>query len=135
MIGAQTKQLVRSRYVMRCGYCGVTETQTGAKLTYDHFRPRDADGTDNADTRLLHPLNDDLMSHLHEAPDGKLVGDTALGNLYIERLYLNRVPLVAHRAEQIAERVSAAERIAAATALARIVHELGRSKRKRRRPQ
>ena len=48
MITAGTRALVRSRYVMRCGYRGVTETQTGATLTFDHFQPRDAGSTDDA---------------------------------------------------------------------------------------
>ena len=142
MIGSKTKAIVRSRYVMRCGYCGITETQTGTVLTIDHFQPRDAGGTDDtgnlvyachacneykgaywavdADNRLLHPLNDDLTLHLHEGTDGRLVGDTPLGILYIERLRLNRAPLVAHRLEQVAGRVAVEQRAKEAATLERL---------------
>ena len=154
MIAATTKAVVRSRYVMRCGYCGVTETQTGATLTFDHFQPRDAGGTDDAgnlvyachacneykgaywsvdaDTRLLHPLDDDLTLHLHEDSDGKLIGDTPLGTVYIERLRLNRAPLVAHRAEQTATRNATGRRAEEAATLERLLQEVRRGRRKRR---
>lgn len=119
MIRVQTKRIVRSIYVMRCGYCGVTETEAGAELTYDHFQPQSKDGTDDAenivyachacnefkgeyfdnadDTRLLHPLNDDLTLHVRSEATGILQGTTPLGELYIRILQLNRSPLVLRR--------------------------------------
>ena len=48
MIRAQTKRITRAVYAFRCGYCGVSETQCGAELTYDHFRPQSRNGTDEA---------------------------------------------------------------------------------------
>ena len=47
MIRAQTKRIARAVYVFRCGYCGVSEAQCGAELTYDHFRPQSQNGTDD----------------------------------------------------------------------------------------
>ena len=31
---------VRRRYGLRCGYCGVSEAETGGELTVDHFSTR-----------------------------------------------------------------------------------------------
>ncbi len=47
--------------------------------------------------RLLHPGHDDLAAHLREEPPGRLIGLTPEGRFFIERLRLNRAPLVAHR--------------------------------------
>ena len=52
------------------------------------------------DTRLLHPLRDDLTLHLLLRANGNLEGITAAGNRYIERLQLNRQPLVLYRRNQ-----------------------------------
>jgi 5-methylcytosine-specific restriction endonuclease McrA len=48
MIRASIKRLVRSIYVMRCGYCLVSEAEAGAELTYDHFQPQSQGGSDEA---------------------------------------------------------------------------------------
>ena len=107
---------------MRCGYCQVSETEVGSELTFDHFQPRSLGGSDTADnlvyachacnefkgeyygsdegTRLLHPLRDDLTLHLRLGANGNLEGITAVGNRYIERLQLNRQPLVLYRQNQ-----------------------------------
>jgi hypothetical protein len=91
----------------------------GAELTYDHFRPQSQGGPDDADnlvyachacnefkgeyygdteeTRLLHPLHDDLKGHLRQEADGKLYGITAAGQRYIDILQLNRTPLLLYR--------------------------------------
>jgi hypothetical protein len=122
MIRAATKRLVRSVYVMRCGYCLLSEAEIGAELTFDHFQPQSTGGSDNAenlvyachacnefkgeywgntdDTRLLHPLRDDLTLHVQDQPDGTLLGISPLGELYIGQLQLNRLPLVSHRRNQ-----------------------------------
>lgn len=119
MIRAAVKRLVRSVYVMRCGYCLLSETETGAELTFDHFQPQIKGGSNDADnlvyachacnefkgdyygetedTRLLHPLRDDLKLHIQEQADGTLVGISAAGQRYIEQLQLNRLPLILHR--------------------------------------
>lgn len=122
MIRAQTKRIVRTIYAFRCGYCGISEVQCGAELTYDHFLPQSLGGTDDAAnlvyachacnefkgdywsngeaTRLLHPLTDDLLFHIAGEKDGTLRGMTELGRVYIEQLQLNRPALVAHRQER-----------------------------------
>lgn len=113
---------MRAVYAFRCGYCGVTEAQCGAELTYDHFRPQSQQGTDAAAnlvyachacnefkgeywsedeaTRLLHPLMDDLTLHLVELADAKLKALSPLGEIYIAQLQLNRPALIEHRAER-----------------------------------
>jgi len=122
VIRAQTKRIVRAVYAFRCGYCGVSEAQVGAELTFDHFRPQSQGGTDdaadlvyachacnefkgdywteNSDTRLLHPLTDDLAQHVFEEANGTLRALTTLGQVYVERLQLNRAALVAQRQER-----------------------------------
>jgi hypothetical protein len=122
VIRAQTKRIVRAVYVFRCGYCGVSEAQAGAELTYDHFCPQSKGGTDDAanivyachacnefkgdywydseDTRLLHPLIDNLALHFVEDSEGILRSLTTLGQIYIEQLQLNRLALIENRLER-----------------------------------
>ena len=122
MIRVQAKRVVRAIYAFRCGYCGVKESQTGAELTFDHFRPKSQAGTNDSanlvyachacneykgeywsvgdDTRLLHPLTDDLNEHIAEETNGNLTPLTLLGQVYIERLQLNRLGLVDNRVER-----------------------------------
>jgi hypothetical protein len=47
--------------------------------------------------RLLHPGVEDLTLHLRQGEDGRLAGVTPEGAFFIEKLRLNRAPLVAHR--------------------------------------
>jgi hypothetical protein len=47
--------------------------------------------------RLLHPGQDDLAQHLREDADGHLRALSATGTFHLERLRLNRPPLVALR--------------------------------------
>jgi hypothetical protein len=115
---------VRQRYAGRCGYCGVSEEDVGATLTADHHRPRIHGGsdldenivyccprcnehkgsywseTDPPHIPLLHPLRDNLASHLVEREDGHLDGRTPEGAYFIERLRLNRPLLVSYRLGQ-----------------------------------
>jgi HNH endonuclease len=112
---------VRERFALRCGYCGVREDGVGATLTIDHHRPRSHGGTDESENlvyacprcnehkgaywheddppyiRLLHPGREDLALHVHEDEDGRLTGVTTEGSFFIEKLRLNRSPLVAYR--------------------------------------
>ncbi|WP_395095201.1 HNH endonuclease [Armatimonas sp.] len=119
MISARLRRTIRSLYGGRCGYCGVSEEEVGAELTLDHFQPQTAQGTDALENlvyccpacnafksdywpsdpalRLLHPLNDDLGVHLRQETDGRLTALTEAGERQIERLHLNRAPLVRHR--------------------------------------
>lgn len=122
MIRARTKRIVRAIYAFRCGYCGISEAQCGAELTYDHFRPQSQGGTDGVvnlvyachacnefkgdywaedeATRLLHPLTDDLKQHLVEEKAGTLRPLTALGQRFVDQLQLNRPALIENRLEQ-----------------------------------
>ena len=114
---------VRARYGYRCGYCGVSETDTGGELAVDHFHPVSAGGgdddqnlvyacfrcnlnkgdfwSDDADLleqhRLLHPLRDDLTSHYTRDASGLLTPLTETGRFHIETLRLNRTALIQHR--------------------------------------
>lgn len=119
---------VRERYGFRCGYCGVSETDSGGELTVDHYHPDSRGGTEddenlvyacfrcnlhksdnlplvvNADgenvKQILHPLRDAVRQHIGENDDGTLFGLTATGESHIEILDLNRAALVARRGSQ-----------------------------------
>ncbi len=121
MTPARIKKIVRSIYVFRCGYCGITERDAGAELTFDHFKPQVLGGktdvanliyacqtcnsfkheyyNESAQARLLHPLNDDLTEHPRTDREGTLQPLTTLGGVYIEVLHLNRAPLILSRLE------------------------------------
>jgi hypothetical protein len=114
---------VRAAYHGRCGYCSVHESEAGTELEIDHFQPRAAGGSDDlanlvycctacnrlkgdfwpesdpltTTRRLLHPKRDDLTEHIREAPDNQFVALTATGAFHLERLRLNRPPLLALR--------------------------------------
>lgn len=115
---------VRERYRHFCGYCSVSETDTGAELTVDHFRPISLGGDDsdenlvyacfkcnlfkgnfypNADDeqrghRVLHPLFDDVAEHVRPVEHtGRLVPLTETGRFHVKLLQLNRPALVEYR--------------------------------------
>lgn len=115
---------MRGRYDFRCGYCGVSEVDTGGELTVDHYQPLAAGGGDEDDNlvyacarcnqykaasfpdaaalaagrRALHPLRDNLSAHLSEDPQsGRLEGITETGRFHISLLRLNRFPLIQRR--------------------------------------
>lgn len=119
------KEELRARFGFRCGYCGVSETDVGAILHHDHFRPTSRGGADDAsnwiyccfacnsfkgaywpqspnDLALLHPTRDDFSSHVREEK-GLLIGLSPQGRFHIKLLHLNRVPLVLHRYKRAAE--------------------------------
>lgn len=140
MTEQELRQAVRLRYSGRCGYCGVHESEVGAELELDHFQPRAAGGSDDIDNlvyccpacnrnkgdfwprhdpdaavrRLLHPQHDPYSEHFHEAADGSLLPLSETGLFHIDRLRLNRAPLIARRLRW--QRLAQAER---ATAMAR----------------
>jgi hypothetical protein len=122
MITSELRQAVRHAYNYRCGYCGVREEDVGCELEIDHFRPKSAGGGDElenlvyccttcnrhkgkfwpddpekASSRILHPLLDDLASHLREEEDGRLIALSKTGRFHIERLKLNRPARIALR--------------------------------------
>lgn len=107
-------EALRVRFAFSCGYCQTRETDVDSRLTVDHFEPRSRGGADASenwvyccfacnsfkgafwgenDTALLHPLRDE---------NGLLQGLTARGRHHIERLHLNRAPLVTQRREKFA---------------------------------
>lgn len=127
------RERVRARFRSRCGYCGVHEDSVGATLTIDHHRPRSHDGADAIENlvyacprcnehkgaywhdvdpphpRLVHPGCEDLAVHLRADAEGRLHGTTPEGAFFIEKLWLNRAPLVAYRARVQSSALRAAE--------------------------
>jgi HNH endonuclease len=101
VIRAQTKRIVRAIYVFRCGYCGVSEVQVGAELTYDHFCPQSQNGTDDAANIVYacHACNEFKGDYWSET-EGILQALTSLGQIYIDQLQLNRPPLIENRMER-----------------------------------
>jgi hypothetical protein len=118
---------VRDQFDQRCGYCGVSEVDTGGELTVDHFRPVAAGGSDEDENlvyacfrcnlfksdfwpgtadletgrRVLHPARDRVADHLQEdAATGRLVPLTETGRFHITLPRLNRPSLVEHRARR-----------------------------------
>lgn len=119
MVSATLRNNIRALYAFRCGYCGVTETESGGELELDHFRPRSHSGQDTPDNlvyacptcnhfkgdywppsgagpdlMLLHLQQDDLSAHIGSLPDGRLNGLTKRGWFHIQRLRLNRAQLI-----------------------------------------
>jgi hypothetical protein len=115
---------IRRRYDFRCGYCGVTETDTGGQLTVDHYIPVSVGGDDSDENlvyacfrcnlfksdfcpsdeesrqgrRLLHPQRDTLSDHYFEdTTTYLLMPRTLTGSVHIALLQLNRPELVDHR--------------------------------------
>jgi hypothetical protein len=119
LIRPAQREALRRLYNFRCGYCGVSEVDSGAELTVDHFQPRSQGGTDAVSNlvycchacneykgnyyqpetleRLLHPLRDNLPEHILEQEDGTLYAQTPTGAFHIAQLHLNRPALIAHR--------------------------------------
>lgn len=119
MVSQALRESVRALYDFRCGYCGVTETESGGELEIDHFHPESRGGKDtldnlvyacptcnrfkgsywpvpeaSSDLMLLHPQQDDLSSHIESLSDGRLIGLTKRGWFHIQRLRLNRAQLI-----------------------------------------
>ncbi|HET6387268.1 MAG TPA: HNH endonuclease [Armatimonadota bacterium] len=119
---------LRQQFRLRCGYCGVSETDVGAELTVDHFQPLSQGGRDSPDNyvycrhacnefkgdywqpdskqRILHPLLDNLHDHLAVQNDGTMTGVTEAGTFHIQRLRLNRPELLKYRARQRLRRLA-----------------------------
>jgi hypothetical protein len=122
-IPQELREAVRRTYGYRCGYCGAHENEVGFELEVDHFRPRSNGGDDDisnlvyccsacnriksdfwsADViyRLLHPLQDNLSTHLLVNDDGLLVALSECGSFHIRRLRLNRPQLIAARLNRL----------------------------------
>jgi hypothetical protein len=115
------REQTRERFARRCAYCGVHEDDVGATLTVDHHRPRARGGADDIDNLvyacprcndhkgaywhekdpphvpLLHPGRDDMAKHLREENGGRMIATSPAGQFFLDRLSLNRPPLVAYR--------------------------------------
>lgn len=114
------REAVRQQAQYACEYCGVTETDTGGALTIDHFQPRTHGGAHTLENllyccqrcnqykasywpgqpqelHLWHPRRETMVQHLLLLADGTLYPITAVGAFTLQRLRLNRPPLVAHR--------------------------------------
>lgn len=127
MTEQEKREIVRQAFGYRCAYCGVHETDIGSELELDHFHPRAAGGSDDLENlvyccpacnriksdfwptyptvrRLLHPHRDVISEHFQEDTCGQLIALTETGAFHIERLRLNRPPLVALRQAR-AERI------------------------------
>jgi hypothetical protein len=117
---SEIREQIRIRANFACEYCGVTEIDSGGELTVDHFHPQARGGDDTLDNLLycclrcnLHkadywpqqtndqvlwnPRREPPQTHFVELADGTLYPITATGSFTLNRLRLNRPPLVAYR--------------------------------------
>ncbi len=122
-ISPEPRLYVRERAHFACEYCGVSEIDTGGELTIDHYRPQRHAGADTEDNLLYacqrcnlykgdywpsddpepmlwNPRREPRDSNMLALADGSLYPLTATGSFTIQRLRLNRPPLVAHRLSQ-----------------------------------
>jgi hypothetical protein len=128
-ISVEVRTEIRNRYHLRCGYCGVSESEVGGMLEVDHFQPLSHGGTDelsnlvyactscnrfkgdywptdmlSPDLHLLHPGREDLTVHVVETASGRMNGLTQRGWFHIQWLRLNRSQLIALRQQRIERR-------------------------------
>ncbi len=118
-ISAEMRRQVRQCANFACEYCGVTEIDSAGELTLDHFLPQSKDGADTLDNLLYccprcnqyksdyqAKLNDPMLwnpraetieTHFLELANGSLFPLTDIGTFTINRMRLNRVPLIANR--------------------------------------
>lgn len=119
-ISEEVREQVRQRANYACEYCGVTETDAAGQLTIDHFHPQARGGTDAPDNLIYccHRCNEYKADYWPQEPDapllwnprlqaanthfvelagGELYAITATGTFTVNRLRLNRPPLIAHR--------------------------------------
>lgn len=111
---------IRQRAKFACEFCGVTEANVGGQLTLDHFQPKSKGGSDELknllyccvrcnqykqdywpsqpnDPMIWNPLVEPAAAHFLEGEEGKLFPLTDTGSFTIERLRLNRFPLISYR--------------------------------------
>lgn len=119
-ISSQIRDQVRRRANFACEFCGVSEIDVGGQLTIDHFQPKSKGGKDSLenllyscircnqykqdycptkadDLSLWNPRQEAASIHFLELDDGNLLPLTPTGEFTINRLRLNRSPLVAYR--------------------------------------
>jgi hypothetical protein len=125
---ADIRDQVRQRVDFACQFCGVTETDTGGQLTIDHFQPKAKGGDESLENlvycrarcsqyksdywpahpeepSLWNPRREPAAQHFIELDDGTLHPLTPTGAFTLQRLRLNRPPLVARlrRRQQVEE--------------------------------
>lgn len=119
-VSREIREFVRQRAGCACEFCGVSETDKGGELTLDHYQPQTKGGTDERDnllyccarcnlykhdyfpatptgSMLWNPRIEPVLTHFLELEDGSLSPLTPTGVFTLDRLRLNRPPLVAHR--------------------------------------
>ncbi len=126
-ISSSIREQVRRRANFACEFCGITEMDAGSQLTIDHYRPKAKDGDDSLDNlvyccascnqhkldywpelpddpMLWNPRREPASQHFLELDDGTLHPLTIAGAFTLQRLRLNRQPLIAHRLRKRQER-------------------------------
>jgi hypothetical protein len=119
-ISAKTRLLVRQRANFSCEYCAVAEVDSGGELTIDHFHPQTRAGSDDIDNLLYccqrcnqykadywpnssgdpvlwNPRQEPAANHLLHLANGTVYPLTDMARFTIQRLRLNRPPLIAYR--------------------------------------
>lgn len=122
-VTAEVRDAVRRRAAFACEYCGVTEIDTGGELTIDHYQPQTKGGSDELENLLYscmrcnqykadywpaqanapalwNPRAEPAAAHFVPIEDGMLYPLTGTGRFTLQRLRLNRAPLVAYRRRQ-----------------------------------
>lgn len=121
----EVRLLVRERAQYACEYCTVTETDSGGELTIDHYHPPSKGGSFDDLSNLLYccqrcnnyksdywprrpaniplwnPRNEHREQHMVVLENGTVYPTTPIGTFTIQRLRLNRPPLVAYRLRRI----------------------------------
>lgn len=120
MIDPLLRENVRLRAQFACEFCGIHETDAGGELTIDHYQPKGKGGDDSLDNliyccfrcnqhkldywptlpgqpSLWNPRREPASHHFLELNDGTLHPLTTVGAFTLQRLRLNRSPLIAHR--------------------------------------
>ena len=145
-VSLELRDEVRKRARRTCEYCGVTEAEVGSELTLDHFRP-DKEGGQGTSENLVYachrcnehkgaywPKNlEDLPlwnprlqtreEHFIQLMDGTLLALTPVGHWTIQRLRLNRSPLVLNRLSR-QERANLSHQIRQYRDVVRLLSEL-----------
>lgn len=120
---AELRAQVRKRANFRCEYCDVSEQDTVGELTIDHYHPQAYGGNDDLDNliyccqrcnqyksdywprtstapALWNPRRESFETHFVLLADGSLYPKTPIGVFTLQRLRLNRPPLIGHRLRQ-----------------------------------
>lgn len=114
------REQIREYAHFSCEFCGVTEVDTGGQLTIDHYQPQSKGGSDDfenllyccvrcnqykmdywperpTDVLLWNPRQEPFSDHFLQLDDGMLYPLTPVGTFTLQRLRLNRPPLVTYR--------------------------------------